>query len=253
MSSETVEIETADGVADAYLSRPEGQKPHTGVLLLMDAFGLRPTIEELADRIAARGYVVLAPNLFYRAGSAPVTEMPNLEDPDARGTFMAQLRPLMDDLTPERIAIDGDAYLKLLDAQTEGGPIAITGYCLGVRIGWRIIAAHPGRVVALGGFHGGGLVTDAPDSPHRTAGELDAELYLAFADNDPSMTAENIAELERALDEAGVEYRAEVYEGAGHGYTMGDTPVYNEDAAERHFEELFALLERAGGERAATD
>ncbi len=246
MSSESVEIETADGVADAYLSRPEGESPRSGVLLLMDAFGLRSTIEEIADRIAARGYVVLAPNLFYRAGRAPVAEMPNLEDPDARGSFMAKLGPLMEGLTPERIASDGEAYLRTLEAQTGGGPIAITGYCLGVRVGWRIIAAHPGRVTALGGFHGGGLVTDAPDSPHRSAGEIDAELYLAFADNDPSMSAENIAQLERALDEGGVNYRAEVYEGAGHGYTMSDTPVYDEDAAERHFEELFALLDRAG-------
>lgn len=249
MSSERIEVETADGVADAYLSRPDGQGTRTGVLLLMDAFGLRPTIEEMADRIAARGYVVLAPNLFYRAGRAPVTEMPNLQDPDARGAFFAKLKPLMDELTPERVASDGDAYLTLLEAENEGGPIAITGYCMGARVGWRIVAAHPGRVVALGGFHGGGLVTDAPDSPHRTAGEIDAELYLAFADNDQSMTPENIAELERALDEAGVEYRAEVYEGAGHGYTMRDTPVYDEGAAERHYEELFALLERVDRSR----
>lgn len=252
MSSERIEIETADGIADAYLSRPDGQRPRTGVLLLMDAFGLRPVIEEMADRIAARGYAVLAPNLFYRAGGAQVPEMPNLEDPDARGEFMAKLRPLMDELTPERVVSDGDAYLKVLEAQTEGGPIAITGYCMGVRVGWRILAGHPGRVAALGGFHGGGLVTDAPDSPHLAAGKLEAELYLAFADNDPSMTAENIAELERALDEAGVDYRAEVYEGAGHGYTMRDTPVYDEGAAERHFEELFALLERSRGDRTAT-
>ena len=246
MSSESIEIETADGVADAYLARPDdGEGPRTGVLLLMDAFGLRPTINDMADRIAAHGYVVLAPNLFYRAGRAPVTEMPDLSDPDARGAFFGQLKPMMDALTPERAAADGDAYLARLESES-GGPSAIAGYCLGVRVGWRIAAAYPERVVALGGFHGGGLVTDAPDSPHLSASLLDTEVYLGFADNDPSMSAENIAELERALDEDGVAYRAEVYEGAGHGYTMADTPVYDAGAAERHYSELFALLERAG-------
>ena len=246
MSSETIDIETADGVADAYLARPDdGGGRGIGVLLLMDAFGLRPAIHEMADRVAAHGYVVLAPNLFYRAGRAPVTEMPSLEDPEARGAFFAELKPMMDALTPERAAADGEAYLALLEAGS-GGPTAIAGYCLGVRVGWRIAAAHPDRVVALGGFHGGGLVTEAPDSPHLSASALDTEVYLGFADEDPSMSAENIAELERALGEAGVPYRAEVYAGAGHGYTMVDTPVYDAGADERHYAELFALLERAG-------
>ena len=250
MSGERIEIETADGVADAYQSRPGEAGPRPGLLFLMDAFGLRPAIEEMADRIASRGYVVLAPNLFYRAGRDPVGEMPDLSEPGARGEFMAKLRPLMDELTPERVAADGDSYLTLLEAECEG-PIVISGYCMGVRVAWRIATAHAERVRALAGFHGGGLVTEAPDSPHRSAGELRAELYLAFADNDQSMTPENIAELERALEEAGVRYRAEVYEGAGHGYTMRDTPVYDEGASERHFDELFAVLERVEGERAA--
>jgi carboxymethylenebutenolidase len=252
MSSKTIEIETADGVADAYLARPDdGRSRAVGVLLLMDAFGLRPTIHAMADRIASRGYVVLAPNLFYRAGRAPVTEMPSLEDPEARGAFFAELKPMMDALTPERAAADGDAYLSGLEKET-GGPTVIAGYCMGVRVGWRIAAAYPERVVALGGFHGGGLVTDSPDSPHLSAGLLDTELYLGFADNDGSMTAENIAELERVLREAGVGFRAEVYEGAGHGYTMADTPVYDAEADARHYAELFALLERAEAGRART-
>lgn len=251
MSGQRIEIETAEGAADAYLSRPEQGAPRAGVLLLMDAFGLRETIEEIADRIAARGHVVLAPNLFYRAGRDAVGEMPDLSEPDARGAFMAKLRPLMDELTPERLASDGDAYLSRLEAEG-ASPIVISGYCMGVRSGWRIATAHPQRVRAIAGFHGGGLVTDAPDSPHRSAQELRAELYLAFADNDQSMTPENIAELERALEQAGVEYRAEVYECAGHGYTMRDTPVYDEAAAERHFEALFAVLDGVEGQAAAT-
>jgi carboxymethylenebutenolidase len=115
---------------------------------------------------------------------------------------------------------------------------------MGGRLGWRIAAAYPDRVVALGCFHTGGLASDAADSPHLSAGELQAELYLGYADNDQSMTPEQIATVERALDDAGVRYASAIYEGAGHGYTMADTPVYDEAAAERHFSELFALLDR---------
>ena len=117
--------------------------------------------------------------------------------------------PLIRELTPERIVRDGAAYLDRLE-QLGRGPVAITGYCMGGRVGWRIAAAHPERVAALAGFHVGGLVTDAEDSPHRSA--------------------ESIA--------------AEVYPGAAHGYTMADTPAYDETAAERHYAELFALLDR---------
>lgn len=120
---------------------------------------------------------------------------------------------------------------------------------MGGRLGWRIAASHPDRVVALGGFHTGGLVTDAPDSPHHSAGEMKAELLFGHADHDPSMNAEQIATLERALDDAAVRYRSELYEDAMHGYTMADTAAYDEAACERHFTELFALLDRANTPR----
>ena len=244
MTGETVDISTRDGVADAYLSRPPGQDgSHPGVLFIMDAFGLRPRIEEMVERIAARGFVVLAPNVLYRAGRASSMEMPDLEDPAQRDPFFARLRPAMAELTPERITSDGAAYLDVLQRLADG-PVAITGYCMGGRVGWRIAAAHPDRVAALGAFHTGGLVTDSEDSPHRSARRLSAELYLGYADDDPSMTPEHIAALQGALEEAGVRYRSEVFQGAAHGYTMNDTPAYDEAAAERHYVELFALLER---------
>ena len=244
MRSSTVDIETPDGVADAYLTRPDDGDRHPGVLFVMDAYGLRPRIEEMADRVAARGYAVLAPNVFYRAGRAPVLPFPDMSKDDARGEFFKSVRPLMEELTPERIAADGAAYLDEL-AKVGEEPVAITGYCMGSRLGWRIAAAHPDRVAALAGFHGGGLATDDPQSPHRSAGSLRAEVYFGHADEDPSNTAEQIAALDAALDEAGVAYRSEVYGGARHGYTMSDTPVYDEGASERHFEALFDLLERA--------
>ena len=232
MIASTVEIATPDGVADAYLARPDTQ-PHRGVLFLMDAYGLRPTIEEMVDRIAADGYVVLAPNLLYRGGRA-----------DTLPSNFDELRPYIQELTPQRIARDGSAYLDYLADAGATEPFALTGYCMGGRVGWRIAAAYPDRVAALAGFHVGGLVTDEPDSAHRSADRLQAEVYFGFADQDRSMTAEQIATLDQTLDEAGVRHRSEVYEGAKHGYTMADLPVYDAAAGERHFGELRALLGR---------
>jgi carboxymethylenebutenolidase len=245
MRSSVVEITTPDGVADAYLARPD-DPAHPAVLFIMDAYGLRPAIYAMVDRIAAAGHAVLAPNVFYRAGRSPVLPLPDLTDPEHRASFFRSLRPLIQQLTPERIAEDGAAYLDYLAGVAAPGPVAITGYCMGARLGWRIAAAYPDRVAALAAFHPGGLVTDAPDSPHRSAGDVKAELYFGFADQDRSMTAEQIATLEHALDETGARYRSEVYEGAQHGYTMADTAAYDEGARERHFRELLALLERAG-------
>ena len=188
LRSSTVDIETPEGVADAYLTRPDDGDRHPGVLLIMDAYGLRPRIE-MADRIAERGYAVLAPNVFYRAARAPVLPFPDMTSGDARGEFFRDVRPLMAELTPERMAADGAAYLDEL-ANVADEPVAITGYCMGARLGWRIAAAHPDRVAALAGFHGGGLATDDPGSPHRSADELRAEAYFGHADQDPSNSAE---------------------------------------------------------------
>ena len=242
MSGETIEVATPEGVADAYLAGAGGGR-RPAVLLVVDAFGLRPQIERMADRIAARGYAVLAPNVFYRAGRAPVVPLDGIDDPEQRAAVFARVMPLMRELTTERIVSDGGAYLDRLE-QLGRGPVAITGYCMGGRVGWRVAAAYPERVAALGGFHVGGLVSDHEDSPHRSAGSIAAEVYLGFADNDRNATPEQIAEVDAALERAAVRHRCEVYQGAAHGYTMADTPAYDERAAERHFTELFALLER---------
>jgi carboxymethylenebutenolidase len=244
MTGTTIDIKTDDGVADAYLARPDSGEPRGGVLFLMDAFGLRPVIEEMADRIAKPGYAVLAPNLYYRDGRAPLFDMPDLTDPEQREAFFEQARPLMASLTPERIAADARAYLDRLAEETDGR-VALSGYCMGVRIGLRIATAYPDRVAALGGFHAGGLVTDDPDSPHRSVDQLDAQLYFGHADNDHSNSPEQIKALDDALDAAGITYRSEVYEGAAHGYTMADTAAFNEPARERHFTALFDLLKSA--------
>ena len=242
MPSETIDIRTPDGVADAYLARPDDE-PRPGVLFIMDAYGLRPQIEQMADRIAEHGYWVLAPNVFDRAGRSPVVALDGIRDPERREEVFGRVMPLVRGLTTEQIVSDGAAYLDALE-RVASGPVAITGYCMGGRVGWRIAAAYPERVAALGGFHVGGLVTGGDDSPHQSADRLAAEVYLGFADNDRSATPEQIAEVDRALDAAGVRHHSEVYPGAAHGYTMADTPAYDEAAAERHYRELFSLLDR---------
>jgi carboxymethylenebutenolidase len=244
MNGSTIDVPTPDGVADCYLTKPAGDARHPGVLLIMDAFGLRPRIEEMADRIAAQGYVVLAPNVFYRAGRAPLWEMPDVDDPDSRGRFFRTLGPLMGALTPVAVAADGGAYLDKL-GELAAGPVGVTAYCFGGWFGWVIAAAHPDRVAAVGGFHAGRMVTDTEESAHLLAPRVRAEVYWGHADHDPSMTPENIQALDEAMDDAGVRHTTEVYAGAQHGYTMSDTAAYNEAATERHFAALFALLQRA--------
>ena len=250
MRTEMIDITTQDGVADAYLTQPDDGERHPAVLFIMDALGLRPQIEQMADRVAARGFTVLAPNAFYRAGRAPLLPVPDLADPAQRDAYFETVMPLIFGLTRELVVRDGAAYLDVLEEASGSSPVAITGYCMGGRAGWRIAAAFPDRVAALGAFHTGGLVTDDEDSPHRTAGKIVAEVYLGHADNDQSMTPENVATIERALDEGGARYRSELYQDAAHGYTMADTPMYGEAAAERHFAELFALLDRTIAEPA---
>lgn len=243
MNSSIIDVETPDGVADCYLTRPDDDGAHPGVLFVIDAIGLRQQIKDMADRIAAEGYVVLAPNVFYRAGRAPIWPDVNLADPAAREEFMKNVMPIVRSLTPEAVGSDGGAYLNALAEHSEGR-VGVTGYCMGGRHGWQIAASYPDRVAALGGFHTGGMVTGSEDSPHLRAAEVTATVYWGHADNDQGMTPENIATLDAAMDDAGLSYTTEVYAGAAHGYTMADQGAYNEAAAERHFRALFDLLHR---------
>jgi carboxymethylenebutenolidase len=238
-----IDVPTSDGVADCYLTAPDDGQGSPPVLLIIDAIGLRDRTKEMADRIAAEGYTVLSPNIFYRSGRAPLWPTPNLADHTQRARFMETLRPMASALTPPAIATDGAAYLGRL-SELSDGPAAITGYCMGGRIGWTIAATHPDRVRATAGFHTGQMVTDSADSPHLLAPHVSAEVYWGHADNDHSMTPENIATLDRAMDDHGVHHTTEVYENAAHGYTMSDMGAYDASACERHFDALFALLKR---------
>lgn len=244
MQKQMVDITTPDGVADSYLVRPDGDGPFPGVLFYPDAFGPRPRLYEMAERIAEQGYAVLVPNLLYRGGRAPQFDLAGLQDPEQRGAIFGQIFPQITALTVDKIVPDSQAYLDYFDSVVSG-PVVAIGYCMGGLNALRAMEAFPDRIKALGSFHAGRVVTDAPDSAHLAVGNLTGEAYFAHADQDDSMTAGNIATLEAALDAAGVTYTSEVYEGAGHGFTMSDTAAYHEAGEKRHWENLFDLLERA--------
>ncbi|MET9454755.1 dienelactone hydrolase family protein [Streptomyces canus] len=241
-----IEIPTQDGTADAYLAHPDDGRPRPAVLLYMDAFGLRPHLKSMADRLAGAGYTVLVPNVFYRYGPAPVVELPEFINPAERPEIIQNLGPAARTLTPEGAMRDAAVYLDWLAASplTTGGPVGVTGYCMGAGLALRTAGTHPERIAAAAGFHGARLATDAPDSPHLLAGHITAELYFGHADQDSTNPADQIARLEKALTEAGVEHRSEVYEGARHGFTQADTAMYGAEPTDRHWTALLDLFAR---------
>jgi carboxymethylenebutenolidase len=242
-----IEIQAAAGPAEALVVRPSsGTGPFPGVILYMDAFGLRPRIEEMAQRIADWGYVVLAPNVFYRDGTveelAPAVDMSTQEGREAAGKAAF---PRVGHLTSDKALPDIDAWVATL-AGLDGvapGPIGTTGYCMGARLAVRTATAHPDVVAACGGFHGGGLATEDPDSPHLGLGNARSRFVFGHADNDRSMAPDAVARLGEALSAAGLAASNEIYEGAPHGYSMADTSAFHPEATERHFRELRALLD----------
>lgn len=247
-----IELHLSDGVADAYVARPQDAdraQTFPGVLLYQDAIGLRPRLEDMADRIAGWGFVVLVPNVLYRSGrTAELAPEGPLDTAEKREAFMGPAMQRVQELTPERIAADADAWITALRSLPDvREPFGVVGYCMGARLAVATACRHADVVRACAGFHGGRLVSDSDDSPHRALPQANAEFLFGHADQDASMTPDNVAALSEALTAAGLPYRNEIYPGASHGYTMSDTAVYDEAATERHFTELYELLTRVLG------
>ncbi|WUH99262.1 dienelactone hydrolase family protein [Spirillospora sp. NBC_00431] len=244
MPIKTLRIPTPDGEADAFAAFPDHAERRPGVLMYPDAFGIRPVLREMALELAGHGYYVLVPNVFYRHGPTPVVEVPEYIGEEARPAMIAQLMPLIEAHTTERILRDADAYLKFLAAQPEvsAGPFAVTGYCIGGLLAMRTAVAHPDEVAAVAGFHG----PPGADGPDGFA-DLRAQVYLAHAETD--MTPEALDELNQSLDAAGVDYTSEIYPGTVHGFTMADTDAFDPSALQRHWDHLLPLLDRTLTER----
>lgn len=242
-----IEISTPAGAVEAAYTTPEsGTGPWPGVLLCIDAIGLRPRIEEMCRVISSWGYAVLAPNVFHRSGTAAQLAPDGpLDTAEKRAACLTEAGPRMADLTPELVEQDLPAYLDALAAMPEvgGGPLGVVGYCMGAQLAVRSATLCPDRVLAVGAFHGAGLATEQADSPHRQLSRARARFAFGHADDDPMNPPEQIAELGAALDAAGLQASNQAYAGAQHGFTMADTLMYDEVACGRHFVELRELFD----------
>ncbi len=246
MVEEWIEIRTPDGTADGLLYRADDGGRRPGVIHLTDIGGIRLSQRTMARRLAAAGYTVLLPNLFYRFGRPPVVDWAAGFDDALTKQRIAELRA---PLTPEAVTRDAGASVDLLaahDAVAPGG-IGVVGYCFAGAVALRAAAARPDRVVAAASFHGGGLATDAPTSPHLLLPRITAQLYFGHAVEDRGMPPEAIDRLDQALAAWGGLSKSEVYAGARHGWTVPDSQVYNPPQAEKAFAELTRLLGEALG------
>ena len=243
MTQTEVKIPTPDGEARAYSFTPEGAGPWPAVIFYMDAPAIRPALFQMCERLASHGYYVLLPDMFWRAGPyEPINLREVMKDEETRravfGKFMAST-------DPERSTRDTGAFLEWLSKQPQvkGDKVGCTGYCMGGGLALRAAGNYPDRIVAAAAFHGGRLATDAPDSPHLLAPKMKAKVYVAGADEDAGFLPDQADKLREALTAAGVDNEVTIYAGAKHGYAPPDMPVYNEEASERHWREMFKLFD----------
>ena len=241
VAHEQVTISTAEGSCPAHVLTSDHGAGGPAIIFYMDAGGIRPAAIGMAERLAGAGYVVLLPDPFYRHG--PYGPF----DPKAlfKGDVRAVLGPLMATTGNATAAKDSDAFLAYLDSRADvtGGKVGAVGFCMGGGMAIAAAGTYPARFAAVASFHGGNLATDAPDSPHTYAPELEAELYIAAAADDDSYLPAMAETFESALRQAGVCYGGETYP-AAHGWMKPDFPVYDHEQAERGWHAMLAFFGR---------
>jgi carboxymethylenebutenolidase len=238
MPNITDTVTTADGTCTVRLFTPEGSEgqgrgPWPGVVMFPDAGGARETFYQMAAKLAGYGYAVLLPDVYYRNGDwAPFDMASAFGDEKERNRLMS----MIGSLTPDRITSDATALFDYLAARPEvaGERFGVCGYCMGGRISVMVAGCVPERVAAAASFHGGGLVTDTPDSPHLLADRMTATVYVGGAKMDSSFTPDDAEQLDKALTAAGVPHTIEWYR-AAHGFAVPDNPPYTAAADERHW------------------
>lgn len=243
MSVEQVTIRTADGVcpASVFTPRVDARPAWPAAIFFMDGLGIRPALHQMGQRLADAGFVVLLPDLFYRAGPyQPLDPKAVFASGDVRGT----LAPLMSSTDNHRAANDTGAFLEYLDTRSDvaGDTVGTTGYCMGGAMSLTAAGMYPDRVAVAASFHGGSLATEDDTSPHLLADRIHGHVYIAAADQDTSYPPQMAARLCEALMAASVDFRHDLYVGAKHGWTMQDFPIYDEPAAERHWRELIGAF-----------
>ena len=244
MGTQVVEIRTPDGTAPCVFVTPPGPGPWPGVMFFMDALGVRPALVRMAKRLASHGYAVLLPDLHYRARPEQRFVLARVMSDAAERERMLRLVAAR---TTERATVDGAAFAEFLarEPRVRGPAFGCVGYCMGGGVALAAAASLPERIAAAASIHGARLATDAPDSPHRLAPKLRAELYVGVAEIDPFLAPNETARLRDALVTAGVKHEIEVHAGAEHGFAVTGFPVYQAAAAERHWQRVLALFERA--------
>lgn len=243
MPTITTTVSTADGTCPVTLHTPNGTGPWTGVVMYVDAGGVRDTFQEMAARLAGFGHAVLLPDVYYRNGDWQPFDMGTaFSDEHER----KRLFGMMSSITPEMMARDATAFFDFLAGRPEvkGDRFGVCGYCMGGRTSVIVAGRVPDRVAAAGSFHPGGLVVDDPNSPHLLADRMKATVYVAGAENDPSFTPDDAETLDKALTAAGVAHTVDFYP-AGHGFAVPDNLPYDREAAERHWIALQELFESA--------
>ena len=234
-----INIKTPDGTADCYFVRP-ATGTAAAVLWWPDAFGLRPAMRQMGKRLAESGYSVLVVNPFYRVKKAPTADQ-------GAATPIPEIRPLMQALNETTHATDAKAFIAWLDQQpsvAKNRKIGTQGYCMGGPIAFRTAIAVPDRVGAVASFHGGGLVTESPNSPHVLAAKTKAQFLIAVAENDDARAPTEKDVLKETFGKANVPAEIEVY-AAAHGWCPPDTKMYNEPLAEKAWSRLLALYGKA--------
>lgn len=240
MIEEPISISTPDGASRGVLCRPDDAHPRPGVIHLTDIGGIRPAHLDLARRLAALGYAVLVPDIFYRTAGPAIRFPINMADAQT----MQRLGELRAPLTPEAVARDVAAYVDCLaaHASVRAGPLGVVGYCLTGSFALRAAAARPDRIGAAASFHGSRLWLDTPDGPHLLLPRVKARLYFAHAVQDRNMSVEAIVKLDQALAAWGGRYESETYAGALHGWTTADGSAYDPVQAGRAFQKLSELF-----------
>ena len=242
MSEEQVTIQTKDGLCKAWVLTPEGIGPWPGVIFYMDAFGIRPGMRQMAAHLAAQGFVVLLPDLYYRYGAyGPLDPVEVF-----KGDIGNIIGPLMASTDNHEAAEDTASFLTYLDTRSDvsGNAVGTVGFCMGGGMALTAAAYYPDRVGAAASFHGGNLASDKPVSPHLQLPKIKAELYIAVADNDQSYPPDMAERFDAAIAAAGVKHKTEFYTGKLHGWMKPDLPVYDAEAAERGWNKLVALYAR---------
>jgi len=239
MMERQVEIETDDGTMTTFEFHPEEGGPYPIVLYLMDAPSIRPALKDMASRLASAGYYVLLPFLYYRA--SPYREF-GISDED-----MHERRELMQTVTREGIIPDTEAMLEFAagnDKADSDGEIGAVGFCMSGPLVLALAQTMPEKIAAVASVHGAWLVSDKHDSPHNQLDRIKAEVYFGWANNDPTATVEEMGIMDKALTDAGVNYRIDFMEDALHGFAPPGGERYNRQAAEKHWERVHALFQR---------